>query len=249
MSPVWWHRTRPAPPAEHAAGWMEEFPDILDSAQTGLAFTAVIRLEWRRIGTSLPAHTSRSEARRAVRVLAEQVAKQHSVLRPEATEQDINHELTHRVPLRPQGAEVTWARVTLAVDSETRRYALRTAEARREMELDMLTRRQTLDRVSFMYDEILRSPASARIYLMLENSARLGALPPDMDVDTVVREVQQWHPESKWVVVAQLLHTFVSRLSPADANDLLHDLRALFLDHGEKELAEKVPVETAQAPE
>ncbi|MFF2185097.1 hypothetical protein [Streptomyces sp. NPDC058155] len=230
-------------------GWTAEFRDTLDSVHPGLGFVAQFRVEWRRPGPSLAGRMPAGEPCRAVRELAEATAAQHSVLRFEAAEQDINHDLSRRMPLRAIGAEVTWAQVLLSVDEGTHAHAERVFQARREMEIDALTQRQTLARINFMNDEILRTPGSARIYLMLENTVRLGTLPPGTDVDLLVREVQQWRPESQWVVVAQLLHTFLSKLSSADADELLSTVRSLFLYYGEKELAEQLPSETAEAPE
>jgi hypothetical protein len=236
-------RRRPTQPE----GWVREFRDCLDSSQAGLAFSASFRVEWRRTNEEPPERFTADIACRLVRVLAEPVALGQSVLRPEATAQDINHQLRHRLPLQADGVEVTWAHVSLSVDEATRTTAQRITQARQELELDALARRQVLARVNFMYDEILRTPASARIYLLLEHHVRVGALPPDLDVDRVIREVQQWHPESKWVVTAQLLHAFIAKLTAADADDLLGTLRSLFLDYGEKELAEQLPTQATEA--
>ncbi|MEU1823751.1 hypothetical protein ABZ502_15160 [Streptomyces abikoensis] len=170
------------------------------------------------------------------------MAAQHTVLRSEAAEQEVNYELMRSLPQHVEGVEITSARVVLSVDVGTRLAGERLAQMRRDIELDAVARSQTLARVSFMRDEILRSPATARLYMMLENSTRFGVLPPDADMDRVVREVQQWRPESRWIIVAQLLHTFVDKLSPADADDLLDALRSMFLDYGEKELAEQIPL-------
>ncbi|GLF96980.1 hypothetical protein [Streptomyces yaizuensis] len=228
---------------------MQEFHDVVAGAEPGMGFTAHFRVEWRRPSTVTATRASAVEACGLVRALVEGVAAGCSVLRPAATEQDINGVLARKMPLRTDTAEVTWAQVSLTVDEQTRHAAHRLAQIRHEIELDALARKQTLARINFLYDEVLRDPAAARIYLMLEHSARIGDLPTDLDLDRVVREIQQWHPSSKWVVTAQLLHTFVEGLTTGDADDLLHTLHSLFTDYGEKELAARLPLRIAEKPE
>ncbi|MFF3373881.1 hypothetical protein ACFYXF_13200 [Streptomyces sp. NPDC002680] len=223
--------------------WVREFRDVLDSNEHGLAFNATIRVEWRRHESEPGRTTSYEDVGRAVRGVAEELAARRSVLRAEATEQDINHELRSRNPRLVEGIEILAAHVSLHVDEHTRTSAERMAQLRREETLAEIARRQTTARIRFMQDEILRTPATARLYLMLEQTAHHGFLPPGVDADQIVRDVQQWHPEAKWVVVAQLLHTFLSNLTPKDGNDLLHTLRLLFLEYGEKELAEQLPAD------
>ncbi|MFJ3615431.1 hypothetical protein [Streptomyces hydrogenans] len=191
--------------------------------------------------------TAYGDAGRTVRRLAEELASQRSVLRCEATEQDINHELRRLVPWRIDSIEILRAHVTLQADEHTRASAERMAQLRREETLDELARHQTAARIRFMQEEILRTPATARLYLMLEHTAPHGVLPPGVGADQIVRDVQQWHPQAQWVVVAQLLHTFLHKLTPKDTDDLLRTLRAVFLEYGEKELAEQLPIEQNQS--
>ncbi|MEU0102833.1 hypothetical protein [Streptomyces sp. NPDC006267] len=219
----------------------ELFEDQVTSSQSGLDFTMAFRTEWRAPRSTPVPRLPSGEASRTVRVLAEQVAARHTVLRPAAAEQEINRLLARSLPLRTDELEVSWACVSVSVAVEVRTYAEQIAQARRELELDTLAQRQVQARMKFMHEEILRTPASARIYLMLENSARLGVLPPGLDVDGVVQEIQRWNPQSRWVVVAQLVHTFIDRLSEPDADALLVTLRSLFHDFGEPDLAAQVP--------
>lgn len=223
------------------ANWVREFHDLLDSNEPGLTFNATIRVKWRRQEGKLGYATAYEEAGRAVRNIAESLASQRSILRWEATEQDINHELRRLLPWCIDSVEILWARVTLHVDDHTRSIAEHIIQLRREETLEELTRRQISARIRFMQDEILRTPATARLYMLLEQTAHHGYLPPSVDVDQIVRDVQQWHPQARWVTVAQLLHTFLSKLTDKDAGDLLRILHALFLEYGEKELAQQLP--------
>ncbi|GAA2133281.1 hypothetical protein GCM10009760_09280 [Kitasatospora kazusensis] len=225
------------------ASWVREFRDALDSEEPAFAFTATFRIEWRRVEDKPGRTTSYEDAGRAVRRVAESVASQRSVLRCDATEQDINHELRRRLPWPTEGIEIRSAHVSLHVDEHTRSSAERAAQLGREATLEVLARHQTAARIRFMEEEILRNPATARLYLMLEQTSRHGELPPGVDADQIVREVQQWRPDATWVVVAQLLHTFVSNLTSQDHQDLLRTLRALFLEYDGKELAERLPLD------
>ncbi|GAA2518676.1 hypothetical protein [Streptomyces longisporus] len=228
------------------ANWVREFRDLLDSNEPGLTFDATIRVEWRRQEDGPGSTTAYEDAGRAVRRVAESFASQRSVLRWEATEQDINHELRRLLPWCTDSIEILWAQVTLRVDDHARTIAERLAQLRREETLEELARQQTSARIRFMQDEILRTPATARLYLLLEQTAHHGYLPPGVDADQIVRDVQQWHPQTQWVAVAQILHTFLSKLSDKDAGDLLRTLHALFLEYGEKELAAQLPTEPGQ---
>ncbi|NML55506.1 hypothetical protein HHL19_36115 [Streptomyces sp. R302] len=130
-----------------------------------------------------------------MRLLAESLASQRSVLRCEATEQDINHELRHRLPWTIDGVEIMWAAVTVSADEHARTCAERIARLRSEEELAELARDQLSARIRFMQDEILRTPATARLYLMLEQAGQ--ELPPGTDVDALVKAVQQWHSRGR----------------------------------------------------
>ncbi|MFD5842316.1 hypothetical protein [Streptomyces chartreusis] len=227
--------------------WVREFRDLLDSSDDELTFTATMRVEWCRPTDGPSTTTAYGDAGRQVRLLAQGMAKQRSVLRAEATEQDINYELRSRTPWQIEGIEILWAQVSLYVDDHTLSSAERMAQLRREAALEDLARQQTAARIRFMQDEVLRTPATARLYLMLEQNAQHGALPPGIDIDEIVRDVQQWHPQAQWVVVAQLVHTFLVNLTAEDRSDLLHTVRGMFEEYGEKELAEQLPATLREA--
>lgn len=218
-----------------------DFHDTLDSAEDGLGFTADFRLLWRPVGRAPANDLLASHASRLVRVLAEPIARAGNVLRPQAVEQDISDRLLHQLPLRDDAVLVPWARVIVSVDPGTACVAEQLLHERQQAGLAEHARHQAAARIAFMRSQILRDPASARIYLLLDNSAQHGVLPPGADIDELVREVQQWHPESRWVVIAQLLHTFIGKLTPADAEELLKTLRALFSDFDYGELAQQLP--------
>ncbi|MBD9731197.1 hypothetical protein IGX29_05070 [Streptomyces sp. H28] len=48
----------------------------------------------------------------------------------------------------------------------------------------------TAAQAPFLQDEILRTPATARLYLALEQNAQHGALPLGTDINEIVRDAQ-----------------------------------------------------------
>ncbi|MDG9682480.1 hypothetical protein QC334_06950 [Streptomyces sp. DH18] len=112
---------------------------------------------------------------------------------------------------------------------------------RREFELDTLARRQARAREQFLRTEILANPGSARLYTLLEGAAehwpRLGGPPAGTSLPDLVREVQQWQPQARWVVVAQLLHDFVIDLTEEGRKEFLTILAKAVKVHGDEKTA------------
>ncbi|MYS79482.1 hypothetical protein [Embleya scabrispora] len=142
--------------------------------------------------------------------------------------------------------EETQLRLQRAREESQRRheYAREEDRLRREYELDALARRQVRARAEFLNSEILANPASARLYTLLERSAehwpRLGGLPAATDLTNLVREVQQWQPHARWVVVAQLLHDFVVGLSEDGRTEFLTILARAVHVYGDEERAQEL---------
>ncbi|XIE80159.1 hypothetical protein AB6O49_23645 [Streptomyces sp. SBR177] len=113
---------------------------------------------------------------------------------------------------------------------------------RREYELDALARRQARARSDFLRTEILANPASARLYSLLERHTehwpRLGGPPADASLPDLVREVQEWQPQARWVAVAQLLHDFVAGLTEEGRKELLTILAKAVKVHGDEKTAQ-----------
>ncbi|MGV9340330.1 hypothetical protein [Streptomyces sp. NPDC003688] len=219
---------------------------MCESQDAGLAFEVSVRVEWHwsKRGPA-PADAPRIAAHLA-RQLVEKTMKESSVLRPDAAEQDLAAVLRDKVPL---GGDVTVTAVTasLHVDAPVVAAARRKQQTRHAYELDELERRQARARMEFLRDELLADPSSARLYTLLPPSPRLGGPPPGADLDTLVHEAHRWHPESRWVVIAQVLQIFGERITDGTAQDLLKILRAALETLGHHDLAAKLA--TAVAPE
>ncbi|MDI3405401.1 hypothetical protein [Streptomyces cavernicola] len=211
-------------------------------------FTAQLQVTWRRHSESLtPANLT--VAPRLVRSAVEEAAGHCDILRPDAAEQDITAALQARIPLSGDGVVVTAVRARITVDSETREAALRAERLcqenrqreerlRHEYELDELARRQARARAAFLREEILANPATARLYTLLEggteNWARLGDIPENTELSGLVREIQEWQPEQRWVTVAQLLHKFVNGLTLEGRKELLTILADIVRSFGDE---------------
>ncbi|MEU1624190.1 hypothetical protein ABZ746_02360 [Streptomyces sp. NPDC020096] len=121
-------------------------------------------------------------------------------------------------------------------------HAREEGQLRREYELDALARRQARARADFLRTEVLANPASARLYTLLERYTehwpRLGAPPAGTSLPDLVREVQQWQPQARWVVVAQLLHGFVVGLTEEGRKEFLTILAKAVKVHGDEKTAQ-----------
>ncbi|MEU4999679.1 hypothetical protein [Streptomyces sp. NPDC021622] len=247
-------KRRPAPestPQSDGATWVSTFSDRPRSADPTLHFCAHVRATWRRRDdTNIPA--APYAVGQLVRTVIDEAAAACDVLRPDAAEQDIGTALAKALPLGGASVIVVHATVKIDVDESTRNAALAAEQLHqnhhrqkellhRELELDELARRQTRAREEFLQDRILANPATARLYAALEGSAehwpRLGGPPAGTDLEELVRTVRQWQPGQQWVVVAQVIHDFVSKLTPEGCKELLVLLAGTVRAFGDEDAA------------
>lgn len=151
----------------------------------------------------------------------ERATRRYTVLRRHAALEDIHASLINELPVTTAGVTVQTATVALMVSDDARRSAQSIEHATSECSLDAIARRQTLARMNFLRDECFNNPAAARIYLMLEYNARIGGPGPYTNPEDLVKEIARWHPESRWISVAEIVTTFVQQLTPGQENDLL----------------------------
>ncbi|MFJ2019625.1 hypothetical protein [Streptomyces nodosus] len=225
-----------------------------------LSFTAEIRVTWRRTDDTAPAsqHTASRLARREI----EKTAQHCDVLRPVAAEQDITVTVKDQLPLVADSVMVTDVQVRVTVEDTVREAALRAERLRQEYqrqqerirrdhELDELAQRQVRARETFLREEILANPATARLYGLLEGASkhwsRLGGPPTGTDLDDLVREVQRWQPGQQWVTVAQLLHDFVAGLTEEGRKELLTLLADAVRAFGDEHTAHRLALLSGEA--
>ncbi|NUW36037.1 hypothetical protein HTZ77_32150 [Nonomuraea sp. SMC257] len=173
------------------------------------------------------------------RRIVEKTVRETSVLRLQDAEEKVEAVLRDRLPLRGEGVEVVRATVALTTDDETVRAAKRVQRLLHEQELDELARRQVKARADFLREVMFADPASARLYAMLDIPERIGGAREGMDVDEVVRRLNEWSPRSRWVVTAQILYDFVNGLSESGREDLLKIVASAIATLGTTEQADE----------
>ncbi|MEV4503830.1 hypothetical protein [Streptomyces klenkii] len=108
--------------------------------------------------------------------------------------------------------------------------------------MDALACREARTRADFLRTELLANPASARLYTLLESYTehwpRLGGPPAGTGLPDLIREVQQWQPQARWVVVAHLLHDFVAGLTEEGRKEFLTTLAKAVTVHGDEKTAQ-----------
>ncbi|WP_018547280.1 hypothetical protein [Streptomyces sp. LaPpAH-108] len=235
-------------PSRRRTPSVHAFTDVCESRDAGLAFEVSARVEWRWSRRGPAPADAPLIAGQLARQLVEKTLGEWSVLRPHAAEQDLAAVLRDAVPL---GGDVTVTGVTAALhaDAPVVAAARRKQQTRHACELDELERRQARARMEFLRDELLADPSSARLYTLLPPSPRLGGPLPGTDpaeLDELVRQVHRWHPESRWVVIAQVLQVYGERITEAAVQDHLKILRAMLAARGHHDLAAQVAAVVAR---
>lgn len=242
----WWRR-RQTRPLEHS------WTDRVDSVNDHLGFAARIHLTV-HLDPAQPARTpegapsndgtlagvlSPAVSRAAVwsRSQVEEVTRQWSVLHRHAAQHDLNDRLSQHLPHTLHGGVVTSMTAVLSVTTDDARAAHELQQTRREAHLDDLTRRQTAATLRFLREECFDNPASARLFLMLNTTTRLGVFPTGQQADDIVAEVTRWHPDTLWVQVAKTLQTALGSLTSDQTDELLRVLSAALHSTGHPDQA------------
>lgn len=220
--------------------WGYEFRDLWQSRDSELHFRAYVRIEWEVLGDFAGAD-SRVAASMWAQLIAEKMAREATVLRREATENAINHEFAIRLPHEDGSVRVLRASVTLDVDEGVLEQAERRLAMRRQLELDNLNRQQSSAQVAFMREEILRDPVNARLHWLLRSPT--SEIADEGTWLNLVGQASMWSNDSRWVHVARLIETFLSRLSVENRRDLLGVLKQVFAGYGGEDLAAEIPDE------
>jgi len=213
--------------------------DALPSAD-GFVFDAELEYTW-QIPGELEAAAMGLEPAVQLLILgeAERLTGDTSVLRSNVAESRLNSELHRLMPARAGVATITGARARLTVNAASedaaRELILTQARTRRE-EAD---RNRARERVEFFRNEILKDPASARLYLLLESPMTSGTATTQAEIDRLVEEVAAWHPTNRWIQVTALLRELFDN-QPATAREaLVRDFRELLSLHQRDDLATK----------
>ncbi|WP_409497212.1 hypothetical protein [Amycolatopsis sp. cmx-11-12] len=239
----WWRRRRILPPLEHS--WHDRFT----SSDEHIGFTARVHIivqtgdtfdaGWRN-DEPLELRPGIDQAIAYVRSEVECLLKQWEVMKRSAAQHAVNHHLSSKLPHELDDGALTVAAVALSVADDDAHAAEEMRQARHEEHLDELARRRVAANMRFLRDECFDNPASARLFLMLNTTTRLGVFPDAQQADAVIAEVNQWHPDSLWVQLAGILQPVVRSLSPSQADELVRILSAALRSTGHPEEADAV---------
>ncbi len=177
------------------------------------------------LGAELGEESAVSEAAAWVRNTASEITAKLSVLQRQGAQHEVNAGLSRVLPRQVGDHGVTAVTIALAVSPDAHQAALDLEQARREATLDELARRRVAATMRFVRDECLRDPASAKLFLMLNASPRLGTFPDADEADYLIDEVVRWNPEALWVQIAKTLDSVVTGLPPSQVDELLRLLR------------------------
>jgi hypothetical protein len=219
----WWRRRPAQATVEHS--WSEP----VNSSDPDVPFIARLHLTMRADGSGPPDQGSPvlSAAATGLREEVEKVARRWSVLHRQSAQHELNDRLARIAPYSQDEPTVRAVTAILSVPQESAHAATRLLELRREAHLDELARRQVAANMRFLRDVCFDNPASARLFLMLNASPRLGVFPTTDEAEDLVTEVGRWHPENLWVQVAKTLHAALGSVSADQAAEMLRVLAAL----------------------
>lgn len=210
--------------------WLDSFSDRV-SGQDGFSFDGEYHVAVRGADAGSPCRQRTACA--IVRAIAEPTLARCDVLRPWAAEQDVSVHLSRSLPRRGAGVVVTAARILVKVDSETTAAATRLANARQQAKADAAERDRLRAAMSFLEKEVVRDPASVRLYLLAKKIDR-GADIPGGDIkelESLAKEVRQWRSTNTWVATANILHDHFDRLPHREIQVLISTLRDSIRDH------------------
>lgn len=232
---------------QEPARFTYEFKDRLPSKDRHFEFTVQVSVEWSVAGP-LPVEAPHLVAGGWVRGIAHAVAGRMSVLQVRTAEQGVDRAVAAELPSSVGVVRIHRARVALSVEDSTLQAGHRLEHERQEQALESLRQERLRSRMRFLRDEVLRDPASARIYWLLEHPNQTDSLTQPQALDELVREVNRWRPQDQWVTIAQLLHEFVKELPVSHRERLVATLRELLTFYSRGDLAARLSTGGAWPP-
>lgn len=213
----------------------DSYTDRLPSEDPDIDFDVRVHLTIRTV-LSQPSQAV-SDAAVILRPILEKATGSMSVLRRDAAQQNININVRRCLPVRNGDYDVIAITAVLGVDPSAIQSARKIQHQKREAYLDELARRQTRARMSFLREECLRDPSSARLFLMLEASPRIGTFPTPEIAKEIAAEITAWRPESRWVRIAMLLSDIVEKSTPSQIREVVMLLSSALATTGKHEQA------------
>lgn len=203
----------------------------------GFSFDAEVNYVWKFRGR-LDDETTGLEAVVRSHILhwLGELTRSGSVLRSEMIESKVNSEFRHALPVFVESATVMAARAVLRVDQESEEIARELDLAYVRERREAVDRRRAKERVEFFRSEILKDPASARLYLLLESPITAGVINRQDEVERLVDAVAAWHPYNQWVHLTALLREFFADQPITAVEAVVRDFREILSLHHRDDL-------------
>jgi hypothetical protein len=161
-----------------------------------------------------------------------------SVLRRDVAQRALNSLVAQSIPLAlDDDATLSGVIAVLAVEEDSLNFAREFEALRREAHLDEMGRRQMRAAMNFVRDECLVDPASARLFLMLNHSSRLGSFPSAERADDLIEELSLWRPDQGWIRLAKAIQDIVKKLSPSQIDEIVMLLQTVLKAGGHHQVA------------
>lgn len=198
----------------------------------GFSYDAEVRYRWR-----FPSRPSgeqagmESDVRSFVLARVGDLARAGSVLRSGMVESTVNAVLRNVLPARVGTATVMAAHVHLTTDAQSQALAQELDLAILNAWRESVERKRAKHRVEFFRDEILKDPASARLYLLLASPMTAGVLSRQEEVERLVEAVVAWHPDRRSIQLNGLLQELFANQSAVVVEEFLEDFRVILRRH------------------
>ncbi|MEV1318395.1 hypothetical protein AB0J14_20200 [Micromonospora arborensis] len=182
-------------------------------------------------------------AARYVRLAAEPIARKFGLLRANAAEQELAHVLRVRLPFKIGSTKIVQAQYSLRVESEDQESARRRLALLDRKFLESLERERIRAEISFVREVVMKDPANAEIYKILQLSKGVQAV-HGTPYDQLAKLCAEWSPEGRWVLIARIIHEFLRELRPEAKEDFVAILQACLEASGRQDLVREVGAAT-----
>lgn len=198
----------------------------------GFSYDAEVHYRWRSSSRPLDGQAGMESAVRCF-VLARvgDLTRDGSVLRSGMVESSVNTVLSTVLPACVGTATVMAAHVCLTADAQSLALAQELDLAIFNAWRESVERKRAKHRVEFFRDEILKDPASARLYLLLASPMTSGVVGRQEEVERLVEAVVAWRPDRRSIQLSGLLQGLFANQPKAVVEEFLEDFRVILRRH------------------
>ena len=215
------------------------YVDHLVSCDDGLDFRVTFDVSWKSGWLRRPRATDIDNLQFSLRSFAEPLAKRFPLRRAVALQSELNSDVARRLWRWPRGLRAVDAYAHVEVDEADSRAAEQLAAAEVKFRLDQKQYDSHRAAILFMREEVLRDPANARIFALMNLST--GSTVSASELESLAAEVAKWSPGSEWVRIAQIIHDFITPLSASRRIELLGLVRFVLESYDRADLVAQLP--------